>query len=206
MKKLAIAIATCLSAFATALVSAQFTLPKIGTSVNIDKSGVSVNAAGVTVNSSDLKAAAKKANRNVASTDGKCVDGTLSIKTSGVGDQKLGDLACNLVVVDNNAIGDLMIASVKAKEFVLTLSGTGNIVIDGGTVESADYLISGTGDLKAANLKAVGAVISIEGTGNADINAVKTLNTATAGTGDVRYNGSPSVSSNTTGKGNVSRM
>jgi Putative auto-transporter adhesin, head GIN domain len=186
---------------------AQVNIQVPGSSVKVDASGVAITAPGVSVNAgTNATANSKNAARAVASTGGKCVNGTLSVKTGGVGDRKLGDLVCDLVVLENAAVGDLKVGSVKAKEMRVMVTGTGNVVIGSGSVDAASYSIAGTGDIIASGVKATSASVAIAGVGNAQVHADKALSTSISGTGDVLYKGTPSLSSNTSGIGSVRNM
>ncbi|MGL4231733.1 MAG: GIN domain-containing protein [Casimicrobium sp.] len=187
------------------LVGAQVNIQGGGSSVKVDGSGVSINAPGASVNAG-AAAGVKAGKGSVASTGGKCVNGTLSVKASGVGDRKLGALECDLVVIENAAVGDMTIGSVKAKELRATLSGTGNLLIGGGSAESATFSVAGTGDLKAAGLATGMSSVAIGGVGNVEVNAEKTLTTVISGTGDVLYRGNAKVSNKSNGVGEVKRM
>jgi Putative auto-transporter adhesin, head GIN domain len=175
---------------------AQVNIQVPGTSVKVDGGNVSITAPGTQVNAGANATAGAKAAKGVASTGGKCVNGTLSVKSGGVGDRKLGELVCDLVVLEN----------VKAKELRVMLTGTGNVAIGGGTADAATYSIAGTGDIMASGVKASSTSVAIAGVGNAQVHADKALSASISGTGDILYKGSPSLSSNTSGIGSVRNM
>ena len=88
--------------------------------------------------------------------------------------------------------------------FKATISGSGNIVIEGGTANNYQINISGSGSVKSFGMISKQAVISIIGSGNAELTVLQDLNATIDGSGNVYYKGTPAtVTSKITGGGQI---
>jgi hypothetical protein len=89
-----------------------------------------------------------------------------------------------------NGSGDVAIHSYRGKELTLDIKGSGDVAADG----TADKLVSsikGSGNLDLFGLTAKDVRVSISGSGDAEVHATQSLDAVIAGSGDIRYKGSP---------------
>lgn len=175
--------------------------------INIDAgdgSGVKINSGGVGAKSGGKPngAAAKSA----ASTGGKCVNGLLSMKLDGVGNQQASNLVCDQIIIELNGSGNMTIASVKAKQLNVNLNGMGNVQINAGTADAATYNLSGSGDIKSQSVVANTVKATLDGAGNIQLQAQQTLKASISGAGNVQFLGKPTVDSNIDGVGAVKSL
>ncbi|MEO6134504.1 MAG: head GIN domain-containing protein [Ginsengibacter sp.] len=88
--------------------------------------------------------------------------------------------------------------------FKSTISGSGNIVIQGATANNYQINISGSGSVKSFGMVSKQAVVSIIGSGNAELTVLQDLNATIDGSGNVYYKGATAtVTSKITGSGQV---
>lgn len=88
--------------------------------------------------------------------------------------------------------------------FKSTISGSGNIVIQGASANNYQINISGSGSVKSFGMISKQAVVSIKGSGNAELTVLQDLNATIDGSGNVYYKGTnPTVTSKITGSGQV---
>ena len=88
----------------------------------------------------------------------------------------------------------------------ITLSGTGNIKVFNGSSPVLNITLSGTGNIDALNFKVEDITINHSGTGNSKIWAENTLNVTLSGTGNILYKGTPTITLNKTGTGNINSL
>jgi hypothetical protein len=102
--------------------------------------------------------------------------------------------------------GDVHAAKLSGDSLSLSISGSGDIAVDGGKVGQLAVSIAGSGDVKAVKLDAQAVSVHISGSGNAFVWARQSLAVQVAGSGDVRYYGDPAVSRSVVGSGSVKRL
>ena len=87
--------------------------------------------------------------------------------------------------------------------FAATTSGTGIITIEKGNAKNYKISISGSGDVKSFGFVTDQATVSISGSGDAELSVAQKLNATLNGSGNVYYKGNPVVDATTTGSGKV---
>lgn len=87
--------------------------------------------------------------------------------------------------------------------FSATTSGSGIITIEKGSAKNYKVSIVGSGDVKSFGLITDQATVSISSSGNAELSVAQKLKATLSGSGNVYYNGSPVVEATTTGSGKV---
>lgn len=92
--------------------------------------------------------------------------------------------------------------SLDAESFEATISGSGEIDLDG-TVETLNLTVTGSGEANLSGLKSKQVSAQITGSGNAQVNATETLDANITGSGTVSYIGDPKVTKNITGSGEI---
>jgi hypothetical protein len=132
----------------------------------------------------------------------------------------------NVSVVSLSGSGDLTAAGLVAKAFSVSISGSGNARLENFQAESLNVSISGSGDFYAAGkapaqsyriagsgdirtdaLEGANVSVNIAGSGDAKVWATQGLEASIAGSGDVRYKGTPTnVKKRVAGSGSVSQM
>jgi hypothetical protein len=101
--------------------------------------------------------------------------------------------------------GNMAVTGVKATDFGIAVSGSGDISASGSCTNLRSS-ISGSGDVDASGLKCASATTSIAGSGDSKVFASQTVTVSIAGSGDVRVDGVPQGSCAITiaGSGDVS--
>lgn len=148
---------------------------------------------------------------------GKCVRGNPTINVyvktpnlRGLSISGSGNIFCNgFVETDKmdlriSGSGDIEVDSLSCQELEASISGSGNINVAGtDTLSYEDLHISGSGNITTLNYPAMHVDASISGSGTCKVHALSTLNADISGSGDVLYLGNPSVTSNSTGSGQI---
>ncbi len=86
--------------------------------------------------------------------------------------------------------GDINITSIKASDFGINVSGSGDITASG-SCTSLRSSISGSGDINSSALKCASVTANIEGSGDIKLFASQDVNLTIEGSGDVRVDGAP---------------
>ena len=87
--------------------------------------------------------------------------------------------------------------------FSASTSGTGMISIEKGSAKNYKVSISGSGDVKSFGFLTEQATITASGSGDAELLVTKNLKATLKGTGNVYYKGNPVVDATTSGSGKV---
>jgi Putative auto-transporter adhesin, head GIN domain len=101
--------------------------------------------------------------------------------------------------------GNINVTGVKATDFGIAVSGSGDVTASGSCTNLRSS-ISGSGDVDASGLKCASATTSIAGSGDSKVFASQNATVSIAGSGDVRVDGVPKTSCAITiaGSGDVS--
>ena len=136
----------------------------------------------------------------------------VSTKSRGltIGPDPLGDVSVSLGVpallglrVDGKS--DVMLSGLSAKEFVLRVSGSGDIQARG-RVDDLEMEVDGSADTNLRELATQNANVRIDGSGDSVLSVARSLELVLEGSGDVVYYGRPTVSSRLEGSGDVRQM
>jgi hypothetical protein len=100
--------------------------------------------------------------------------------------------------------GEVVLREMEVHNFVVTLSGAGNIKADG-AADDLKLTISGFGGFEGKNLESLTADVRISGAGNATVNVQEDLKAHVSGAGSIDYYGSPTVAKTVTGAGSVNQ-
>ncbi|MBN1262325.1 MAG: DUF2807 domain-containing protein [Anaerolineae bacterium] len=128
---------------------------------------------------------------------------TFHARLNGSGKLVMAALEADHAIVAINGSGNIEIATLTAAALRARSSGSGDIDIAGGTVTEQDVTLTGSGNFRATALQSDRATIHITGGGNTTVRVRETLNASIAGSGSVRYVGTPAVESRVTGSGRV---
>jgi hypothetical protein len=101
--------------------------------------------------------------------------------------------------------GDVEVVDIDSDEFVLTISGSGDMTAEG-RVGELDIRVSGSGDIDGRRLEAEDAYVQISGSGDVKVSVARSLDARISGSGDIDYWGSPEdISTRVSGSGDISR-
>ncbi len=87
--------------------------------------------------------------------------------------------------------------------FTATTAGSGVISIEKGSAKNYKISIAGSGDVKSFGFVTDQATVAISGSGNAELSVAKNLKSTLNSSGNVYYKGSPVVETTTSGSGKV---
>lgn len=129
-----------------------------------------------------------------------------SVEVSGVGDVNLPDLEADRFDISISGVGDVEISSLTAERLTADMSGLGDLTIRDGEVDSQQVEISGGGKYTASNMQSAEAKITISGVGTATLRVEDFLDVSISGSGNVSYYGSPQVTSDISGIGDLDHL
>ena len=110
-----------------------------------------------------------------------------------------------LEAVESSGSGDISVRRVKGKEFKYTISGSGDVLLDG-TVDQLEISIAGSGDVDARDLRSKEAYVKISGSGDVEVYASEYLDGRIYGSGDISYYGNPEdTNKKVYGSGSITR-
>jgi hypothetical protein len=99
--------------------------------------------------------------------------------------------------------GVVTVTGVAADKFTVRAPGSGVLVVTG-TATTLDATLSGTGDVRLDGLATHDATATVSGTGRLLVNASHSLDATVSGVGSIVYSGSPpDVTKNVTGTGSI---
>jgi hypothetical protein len=127
------------------------------------------------------------------------------ITFNGLGDMEAQNLTTSNLTIEIIGAGNINIADLNANQLTIKISGAGSIEING-EVDSQKVTIDGTGGYKAANLKTRSTIIDINGLGNSTIWATDILDISVDGGGSIDYYGSPSITQEINGLGDITSL
>jgi hypothetical protein len=176
-------------------------------SVNIESSNIDLDKILTEVENNKLKISLKKGNyRNV---DVKLVvtyKDLEAIHSSGS-----SEIVCNTDIkasnfsLHNSGSGNVKLTSINTDSFEVHNSGSSNINV-AGTAKRQSYQISGSSKINAFDLKSEEAKVSISGSGDVNISVSQNLEASVSGSGDIRYKGDPNIRNvRVSGSGNISK-
>ncbi len=121
------------------------------------------------------------------------VVGTLSSLTiSGAADVKTeGNIKAAEFVLTVSGAGDVKIDEINATKLTVEAAGAADIDIKRGMVTSAQYHFSGAGDLKAYGLQSKEVSASVAGAGDIKVSVSDALSASISGVGSIHYKGNP---------------
>jgi hypothetical protein len=126
---------------------------------------------------------------------------------SGSGDiiaqEKISSRIIDLTV---SGSGNIVLDELDAERVKANVSGSGDIRINnGGVADELNVTISGSGNVRAEGFEAQNVDVRIAGSGNCSVTANGSLKARIAGSGSVYYGGNPSIDTSVAGSGRVSK-
>jgi hypothetical protein len=120
-----------------------------------------------------------------------------------------GDIRYELVLpaVDGLTLsgsGEIGMEGLNAEALTVDLSGSGTVTVDG-EVTRQSVSIDGSGSYDARDLDCDEASVTVSGSGTADVTVADTLEAVVEGSGTITYAGDPALDSRIDGSGEVAR-
>ena len=157
-----------------------------------------------------ITAGANSIDRIRTRVDGDTLKVTTKSRGLTIGPDPLGDVSVSLGVpallglrVDGRS--DVMLSGLSAKQFVLRVSGSGDIQARG-RVDDLEMEVDGSADTNLRELATKNASVRIDGSGDSVLTVSRSLELVLEGSGDVVYYGRPIVSSRLEGSGDVRQI
>jgi hypothetical protein len=127
-----------------------------------------------------------------------------------IGPDPLGDVRITVAVSDLQGVtvsgsGDVVLEGVDSERFELAVRGSGEFEASG----RAGHLVAsieGAGDARLGGLAARTADVTVQGAGEASVRVSDRLDVEVRGAGDVAYSGDPVISSDIHGAGELRRL
>lgn len=160
----------------------------------------------------DGKLVVKTENRiNLQSSNNKTIKITIPFKDidnvslSGSGDLwNENTISSTNLNVSLSGSGDLKL-NIEASSVKATLAGSGDLTLKGKTGD-LDASVSGSGDFHGFDMMSNNTEVSVNGSGDADVVSNERLKARVAGSGDIRYKGSPkNEDTKVAGSGSIGR-
>lgn len=101
-----------------------------------------------------------------------------------------------------SGVGHLESKDIKCPKLSITLSGVGNVTLQG-TVDVLDVKVSGVGSFQGAELLTKKATVRNSGVGKAVVNVSDQLDASVSGVGAIEFIGNPSVNQSVSGIGKI---
>ena len=124
---------------------------------------------------------------------------------NGAGDLEIQSLQTDALVIQINGAGNIVIEDLSAQNLTVNLAGTGSIKAAGVATNQVINL-DGAGNYQGGDLRTQSTSIKISGLGNGTVWAAETLQVTIAGGGSVSYYGSPQVTQEITGLGEIRNL
>jgi len=154
---------------------------------NIDVDHLKLRLSG----SSDLETQAIKAD-------------SVSVSISGSGDLNSRQIETGTVDISLSGSADANIDRISAQELEAKITGSGTVkVIEGGTVERQEIVVTGAADYIAKSLESKTAKVKLSGASNATVFVTEHLKGYASGASDIAYYGRPIVEVSTSGASDV---
>jgi hypothetical protein len=99
--------------------------------------------------------------------------------------------------------GDIQIENMMAENFTTTISGSGNVKVNGGTVNYENLSIDGSGNIDLRYLESDTTYAKISGAGDIYVKVIRFLDATIDGSGNIYYYGTPVISTHISGSGNI---
>lgn len=110
-----------------------------------------------------------------------------------------------LKAIEASGANNISVVGIQGSEFVVELSGAGNIDLKG-EVDKFRVELSGAGSIDGKDLKAKEVRVSVSGAASADVYATEFLDASVSGVGSIEYYGNPAkTKTDVSGVGSISR-
>jgi len=111
----------------------------------------------------------------------------------------------NTLMVSSSGFGDVTLHDFDGLEdLIVKLKITGDFRANRSiAIDNLDLKISGIGDYAGFKITSTDCVVSATGIGNSELTSLNSLDVFISGTGDVSYKGSPTITQNISGFGDL---
>lgn len=133
------------------------------------------------------------------------VEDLTEIEINGLGDLDLTTLETTSLKLEIDGAGEIKISNLITDNLEVNINGAARISISG-EVTSQSVKINGTGSYGAEDLLSQSTAIEIDGLGDAKVWVIETLDISIDGGGNVDYYGSPIVSQDVNGLGEIQHL
>lgn len=114
------------------------------------------------------------------------------------------ELVSDKLIASINGSGNIEIDSLKTNQLNLTISGSGSFfAASTDTTALQDIKINGSGSSKTLSMPSLKSDVDLSGSGSCHLHTIEELNVKISGSGNVRYEGTPTIDQVTTGSGTV---
>lgn len=125
-----------------------------------------------------------------------------SIIINGAADLSMNDFTGDSLTIEINGAGKIELNNIVVNDLDVEINGAASAYLSG-EVSSLSAQINGVGDIDAADLLATTGEIEINGLGNGTVWVTESLSISLSGGGSLNYYGSPTISQNISGAGNI---
>jgi hypothetical protein len=115
-------------------------------------------------------------------------------------------LECDELDLSVSGSGDIVLEDLLADELDCGISGSGSINLEGEGADRGEISISGSGNFTAESFEFDKLDVSISGSGRCKCYVNGQLNARVSGSGNIYYKGSPSVDAKSSGSGKVRKI
>ncbi len=138
-----------------------------------------------------------KAEIIVGSLSALTIDGAADVKT-------VGNIKANEFVLTVSGAGDVKIDEINVEKLTVEAAGAADVDIKKGNATYAQYNFSGAGDLKAFGLLSKDVSAAVAGAGDIKVSVSDALSASISGVGSIHYKGHPSnLSKSVSGIGSI---
>lgn len=124
------------------------------------------------------------------------------ITLNGSGSVTATDVVASRLSVNLDGSGEIDVSEIEVDEITTKIDGSGKVQLGGrATAQTAE--IRGSGEFAADELHSANAKIIISGSGNVSASVADALDAVIDGSGEIRFSGSPVVTKDVTGSGDV---
>lgn len=169
---------------------------------------------GVTINPSRLEINGSSKGLKKLIVSG-CIDFTtmnsfssdeFELNTSGACDVKMSyPTKIKEFVIRISGAGDLFLEDLTCEKIESNVSGAGDITLKGKSDE-AKFRVSGAGDIKAFDFIVKNILCTVSGIGDVKVTATETLEASVSGTGDIHYRGNAKANTRVSGLGDIRKV
>jgi len=124
---------------------------------------------------------------------------------NGAGELEINALDTDSFSIEINGAAKIDIDELTTDNLVVEIDGTGTVSIAGNT-NTQDVNIQGAGNYQASDLKSSNTTITIAGLGNGTVWAIDSLDINIDGGGTVNYYGSPNITQDINGVGEINNQ
>jgi len=130
---------------------------------------------------------------------------SLSVSGSGVLSNK-GSLKCDDLKISVSGSGDVNLNGLSASSVKMGISGSGGVNLEGNGSKEASVSISGSGGVKAEEFKVEKMDVSISGSGRCKVWVEDSMYARVSGSGSIYYKGDPNIDAKSSGSGSVKKL